>query len=567
MSRRLFQPLFYFAPIFGVMFILFSQVTRAQSNTSYEAQIDSLYSHLNQTSSPGIALAVVRDGKIILSKGYGMADLEHGMKITPSTVFDIASLAKQFTGLLICKLAAEGKISLQDDIRKYIPELNDFGKTITIEHLLQHSSGIRDWYGSFYIAGGRTDDPIAFNQILNFAYRQKSLNNEPGTKYLYSNTGYNLLAELVQRVTGKSFRKWTNEQIFDPLDMKSTMVQDNYSELISNRALGYVKVANGGLQKLVNALTGLGSSSVFSNVEDMAKWLINFGTAKIGGSQALTLMQTPGRLNNGTINRYSSGITTGSYRDLRMFTSAGSWAGFNTFDVFFPEQKFGVVVLSNSTLVNAQTAVIQITDIFLANEFKPQLQSGVAADPGQSNEALVTQGVDAYTGVYKQGKSTYLRIEKDGNVLTAWLPDMGKVSVVPVSANRFKVDDEEDGSELLFQPGKVVIVTYKGRQFTHLDNNESAMPGLKDYAGEYYSEELGATYQVIVKNGKLELVTPKRPNLPLSPVWPDGFTAQNPFINLLSFERDTKGIVTSLLINGDPRSSNYKFRKKIECEK
>ncbi|RRA98114.1 serine hydrolase domain-containing protein [Larkinella rosea] len=561
MASRLFQPLFYFASTLWGVFFMLSPVICAQDNPSYEDRIDSLYAHLNQTTSPGIALAVVRDGKIILSKGYGMADLEHGVKMTPATVFDLASLAKQFTGLLICKLATEGKIRLQDDIRAYIPELNDFGKTITIEHLLQHSSGIRDWYGSFYIAGGRTDDPITFNQILNFAYRQKSLNNAPGTKYLYSNTGYNLLAELIQRVTGKSFRKWANEQIFDPLDMTSTLVQDNYSELISNRAFGYVKGANGSWYKPVNALTGLGSSSVFSNVEDMAKWLINFGSARVAGSQALTLMKTPGRLNDGTINRYSSGITSGSYHDLPMFTSAGSWAGFSTFDVFFPEQKFGVVVLTNSTFFNAQTAAIQITDIFLANQFKPQPQSGMAVDSEQSNKAPVALEMDAFTGVFKQGKSNYLRIEKDGNILTAWLPNLGKVSAVRVSANRFRVEDEEDGSELLFQPEKVMTVKYKGQQFTRLDTNEPVMAGLKDYAGDYYSKELGTTYQVIVKNDKLELVTPKRPNLQLSPVWPGGFTAQNPFINLCSFERDTKGIVCGLLLNGDPRSSNYRFKK------
>src|ERR1043165_9688876 len=223
------------------------------------SRVDALFADLNRKPSPGLAIAVVRNGKVILRRGYGLANIEHRAPITPSTVFDLASLSKQFTGLAVAMLAVEGKIKLSDDIRKYIPELPDFGRPITIAHLAHHTSGLRDWASALSVAGWRPDDPITFKQILTMAYNQRSLNFEPGAEYLYSNTGYVLLAELVQRVTGRSFREWTDEHIFRPLGMTSTHVREDYNEVIPNRAYGYARAPDGAYRNTPDVIPAFGS--------------------------------------------------------------------------------------------------------------------------------------------------------------------------------------------------------------------------------------------------------------------------------------------------------------------
>ncbi|UCF16683.1 MAG: beta-lactamase family protein, partial [Phycisphaerales bacterium] len=202
-------------------------------------KVDSLFAKLNNTDSPGIAVLVVRDGKVLLRRGYGMANLEHKIPITPTTVFDVASVSKQFTGLAVCILVEQGKISLEDDIRKYIPELPDFGHKITIEHLVHHTSGLRDWPATLALAGWRLDDVISFDQILRMAFKQQDLNFVPGSEYSYSNTGYNILVEMAQRVTSQTFRQWTEDNIFRPLGMAHTHFHDDHTEVVANKAYGY----------------------------------------------------------------------------------------------------------------------------------------------------------------------------------------------------------------------------------------------------------------------------------------------------------------------------------------
>ena len=199
--------------LFSIAFLLSSvgsDTAAFRAQDSLEERVDKLFSFLNETDSPGIAVLAVRDGKVLLRKGYGLANLEHRVPITPETVFDIASISKQFCGMAISMLIEQRKIALEDDVRKYIPELPDFGQTITIDHLVHHISGIRDWGGTLGLAGWRMDDVISFEQILTMAFNQQGLNFKPGDEYTYSNTGYNLLAELVGRVTGKTFRQWTD---------------------------------------------------------------------------------------------------------------------------------------------------------------------------------------------------------------------------------------------------------------------------------------------------------------------------------------------------------------------
>jgi CubicO group peptidase (beta-lactamase class C family) len=212
---------------------------------------------------------------------------------------------------------------------------------------VHHTSGLRDWPGTLALAGWRFDDVISFDQILAFAYRQRSLNFAPGAEYTYSNTGYNLLAEMVRRVTGQSFRQWTDEQLFRPLGMTDSHFQDDHTRVVPNRASGYARAPDGTWRAIPNNLTALGSSSLFSTVDDLAKWVLNFEDAKVGGSAAMARTRTRGVLNDGTSIPYAFGISHGEYRGLANVNHSGGWAQFSTFVLHFPRQRFGVVVLAN----------------------------------------------------------------------------------------------------------------------------------------------------------------------------------------------------------------------------
>lgn len=534
----------------------------------YGSRVDALFADLNWKPSPGLAIAVVRDGKVILHRGYGLASIEHRVPITPSTVFDIASLSKQFTGLAVAMLVSEGKIKLSDDIRKYIPELHDFGRPITIDHLLRHTSGLRDWPGTLSVAGWRLDDVITFKQILTFAYNQRTLNFVPGNEYLYSNTGYNLLAEMVQRVTGRPFRAWNDEDLFRPLGMANTHVRDDYAEVIANRAFGYARGPNNTYRTTPDNLTGLGSSSIFSTVDDFARWLINFGDAAVGGKAAISLMLAPGKLNDGSPTTYGFGITSGSnrYKGLPFFTSSGGWASFNSFSAYFPEQKFGVVVLANAdaNVIDAQQAVIKISDIYLENDFttKPPAQPTSTEQTFNPTTAMI----EDYGGIYRLKSDSYVRINQFGGVLLLQEPHHGQSVMSPKSEREFVVSGEDDETAIVFQrnaAGKVVSLTYGGQPAAKVDSWDPPSPAkLAEYAGEYYSEELGTSYSVIVKNGALELQHRRRGTIPLIWLWRDEFGSLDAYIASIDFTRDNARRVIGLIINGSARNRDIRFVKR-----
>ena len=529
------------------------------------ARVDALFADLNRAPSPGVAIAVVRDGKVILRRGYGLASVEHRVPVTPSTVFDTASLSKQFTGLAVAMLVSEGKVKLGDDVRKYIPELHDFGRPITVEHLLRHTSGLRDWYSTLSVAGWRPSDPITYGDILTLAYHQRSLNFAPGSGHLYTNTGYNLLAELVQRVTRRPFRAWAEEHIFRPLGMADTRVRDDFNEVIPNRAYGYAHGPGGSLRTTPNNLTGVGSSSVFSTADDFARWLINFGEAGVGGRAALSLMQTPGALDDGTPVRYGFGITTGRYKGLPFFTSSGAWASFNTYDAYFPEQKFGVVVLANSGAADAQSAVIKITDIYLEKDFAAAPPPAAAQEPAPK-AGVSAAAFDEYAGLYRLGPDSYARVERYETMLLFLMPRRGHVVMSPTSENEFSVEREDEAAAVVFRrgaDGKVASLTYDGRPAPRVAASEIRPPAdLSVYAGDYDSEELGASYRVTVADGALQMQHRRRGDTPLKWLWGDEFRALDAHLSSVEFKRDGAGRVNGLVVNGSERSRDIRFTKR-----
>ena len=260
--------------------------------------------------------------------------------------------------------------SLQhDDIRKHLPFVPDFGKIITIRHLIHHTSGLRDWVELLAIAGWRMDDVITFKHILKMVRHQKELNFEPGAEHLYSNTGYNLLAEIVEKVTGQSFREWTDANIFKPLGMTNTHFHDDHEMIVKNRAYSYMPNEDGGFKNVVNNLTAPGSSSLYTTVEDLGLWMLNFDDGRrVGGEAVIKQMHQQGVLNNGGGISYAFGLFIGEYKGLRKVEHGGAWAGLRTHLLRFPQQQFAVVILSNLGTVDPQHLAEQVADIYLADQ-------------------------------------------------------------------------------------------------------------------------------------------------------------------------------------------------------
>ena len=374
------------------------------THETLEAKVDQLFTEWNRSDSPGAALAVTRDGEIIYKQGYGTANLEYDIPITTGTIFDIASVSKQFAGFAIATLLHEGKLSLDDDIRMYLPDVPDFGNRITIRHLLHHTSGLRDWVQSLVIAGDMMDDVISFKHILKMARHQKTLNFEPGTEFLYSNTGYNLLAEIVEKVTGDSFREWTDTHIFKPLAMTNTHFHDDHEMILKHRAYSYQTVENDRFKHAVNNTTALGSSSLYSTVEDLAKWILNFDDVRIGGQTVVEQMHQRGVLNNGEQINYAFGLNIGEYRTLRTVGHSGSWRGFRSHLMRFPDQKFGVVILCNLDTFNPLSLAEKVAGLYLADALAP-VEASVsekAAEPAEDvkSEPLVPEQLTEFEGDY-----------------------------------------------------------------------------------------------------------------------------------------------------------------------
>ena len=332
-------------------------------------KVDELFTVWNFNEAPGAAVAVIKDDSIIYKKGYGMANLEYDIPIRPSTIFHIASVSKQFTVFTILLLEKEGKLSLDDDIRKYIPEVPDFGETITLKHLASHTSGLRDQWNLLAMAGWRLDDVITKEHILKLVSRQTALNFTPGDEFLYCNTGFTLLAEVVARVSGKSFAEFTKENIFDPLKMSNTLFYDDHEKIVKNRAYSYYPDSTG-YKKCVLSYANVGATSLFTTVEDLSLWSLNFSNPLIGDADLLNTMNTPAVLNNGKTFGGALGQFVGTYKGLNEIQHGGSDAGYRTYLTRFPDQKFSVIVFSNSAAFRPDMMAHKIVDIYLNDKIQ-----------------------------------------------------------------------------------------------------------------------------------------------------------------------------------------------------
>ncbi|QAU45195.1 serine hydrolase [Bradyrhizobium guangzhouense] len=505
------------------------------SNVSMERAVDQLFAQWAEPNSPGAVIAVLQDGKIIYSHGYGAANLEYGVPNTPSTVFHLASVSKQFTAFAIHLLAHDGKLSLDDDVRKYVPKLHDFGKPITIRQLLHHTSGVRDQWNLLALAGWRLDDEITDDDIAHLLFRQTELNFAPGDQFLYSNSGYTLLAMVVKQVSGKALPEFAKERIFEPLGMSHTHFQDKYGTIVKDRAYSYARQPDGKYQYVALTYSTVGPSSLFSTVGDLARWDENFYTGDVGGEMLLGDMQQKGKLNNGRDVNYASGLSIGKYRGLRTVEHAGGDAAYRTNILRFPDQHFSVVVLANAGDLNPTALSFGIADIYLKQLLKPAPDKPALDD--KPEVTVDPKILDAYVGDYELRPGFIISISKDNDHLVARATGQPSFPMYAVSdtAFRLRVVVAEIVFDKVAQGGAAqsAVLHQNGANLAlkRITISKPTADRLKAYEGHYYSAELGVIYNVFVREDVLMVHTP-RGDLGLQPDGVDAFSARFPIGNL-----------------------------------
>jgi CubicO group peptidase (beta-lactamase class C family) len=493
-----------------------------------EARVDALFAEADRSDTPGCALGIFQDGRIAYSKGYGMANLELGVANTPHTVYDIGSLGKQFTAFSIYLLARDGKISLDDDVRKYVPELPAFSKPVTIRHLLHHTGGLRDYIELLELEGHGSEDLTTAQEALDTLTRQKAPLFAPGERYEYSNTGYFLLSWVVKRARGKSLRDFAQERIFGPLGMTHTQYNDEHGRIIPNRSTGY-NPAGGGFSIDMSDFEQNGDGGVNTSIEDLFLWDRNFNNPTVGDKHIVEQMEETGVLNNGKPIDYASGQRVGSYRGLRTVGHTGSWAGYRALLYRFPDQNFSVACLCNHSGIDRVQRMRQIADIYLAD-----LMTKPAETPASARTPIAVSAEDLgrLAGAYrdpKKGDVWFFSVANGGLVastggsrirLDAVAPDRfvprsgGTLEIrfdKPASAGRsgFTASWPEDAVTQRFEP----IATWT--------------PSPKDLAavaGSYTSDEVPAIFRFFVADGGLRIRHREFDDAPWRPTLKDSFT-------------------------------------------
>jgi CubicO group peptidase (beta-lactamase class C family) len=536
-------------------------------------KVDKIFATWDRPGSPGCALAIINDGRIVYKRGYGMANLEHNIPISSTTIFDTGSVSKQFTAMSILLLAEQGKLSLDDDIRKYLPEIPQYETPVTIRHLIHHTSGLRDYLTLMALRGERDDDFYVDEEVVDLIARQKQLNFKPGDQWLYSNSGYFLLSQIVKRASGKTLRQFADENIFKPLGMKNTHFNDDHTEIVKGRATGYAPRPGGGFSISVSTLDMVGDGNVVTSVVDLFLWDQNFYHNKLGkgGQDLIDQAQAAGVLNSGKKHDYAAGLVVTEYKGLKEVGHGGAFVGYRAGVLRFPVQRFSVACECNLATIDPMTLAHRVADVYLADHLK---QDATKAAGASSDDAkfvqLSEQELKDKTGAYREPVTgMILKLSVEEGRLKANMSDR-IINFAPTSATEFQSLNGQVKRVLKFEKqgeNKPAIIRMmpEGQPPTTFEAVELVSPAvaqLREYVGDYYSEELGVVYKVALEDGKLFVRHENKykdlPRRALEPTVRDTFTVQGIHLN---FKRDDQKRVNALTVDAG-RVRNIRFVKK-----
>jgi CubicO group peptidase (beta-lactamase class C family) len=511
-------------------------------------------------NKPGVAVCIVIRDQAPIFACAGLASMEYGLPITPTTRFNIASVSKQFTAFAIRLLEKRGMLKLDDGLLQYIPDLPETCKDIHIHHLLHHTSGFRDMYNLQAYAGFRRDDVHTREQLLALTRRQSALNFQPGDRFIYNNTGYVMMAEIIHRLTGLKMRQFLEAEIFKPLGMNDTFLCDNHKEMIVDFAGHYNLMEDGSYTKAFENVSVSGSTNIITSIVDFARWISNFTTPRLEPDVMMGMNLTH-PFNDGSPNAYACGLETSQRGGKKLWTHGGGAGGFRSEMIFVPEDCVAVGVLSNNGSMDAVTLGNKILGLVLP-ELAPQSQ---AASTGKSAALSEREGKDL-PGYYQMQDGLLATVELEEDRLfihTPFYPT--RVPLVKTGDQQYRIqllnatltpEFDEHGKICAFNSTSPIGVM-RAEKLPPIAMDEASR---QEYAGRYFNEELFNQWEVVCADGGLALFHPHFPEIRLFPVLKDEFSSDTENFERLKFVRNSENRVVALEMSGD-RAFNIRFHK------
>ncbi len=553
--KRILKPLL-------LVFILscVSQYGYAQLTTAQHQKIDKIFTQWNVPNHPGGAVGVMKDGKLVFSKAYGLASLEYMVPNTTGTRFNVASVSKQFTAMGIVLLHLQGKLSVDDKIIKYMPELPEYAEKITIRQMLHHTSGLRSLHTLFALAGWRGDDSRTNADLYRLMQDQRDLNFEPGSEYLYCNTGYMFMAKIIEEVTGEKFTDWMKKSVFEPLDMNHTYVEDKYNRVVPNNATSYYARKNG-FDRAVEYWGYVGSGNMHSTTEDLLAWLENFTTPKPGWEKAFKMMLTLDPLTSGAHNDYAFGVRVDSFKGVKRVQHGGSIGGYRSSIGTYPDEKLSIAIITNFSTASPGSKANKIAEILLTDK-----QDDTKATIAPTGIKLPTETLNKYVGSYWNYKKNSLRniYLKDDTLIYARSESNG-TSLIPVKKDefllsgssvkvRFDSNKEEKTMTVISDKAATVFNAFQPVPTPY------AKKLLQSIAGEYFSPELKTSYYISIDNENLVGNHTRHGNFKIKIIKQDILQGNSAF-QFVKLKRNKEGNVTGAFVSNS-RARNVWFERR-----
>jgi CubicO group peptidase (beta-lactamase class C family) len=557
-----------FAALIPLLLLAWAPPVWSQEPETERDRVDRIMADYSGTGTPGAVVAVVRNGQIAFERAYGMANLTHGIPFTVDTRTNIGSTSKQFTAFAIALLADQDRLSLDDDVRTHIPELPDLGEVVRLRHLVSHTSGYREFLNALAIGGWRFNpmDHIDRDEILTVVQRQPALQNSPGAEHNYNNTGYALLALVVERVTGEPFRDWMASNVFAPLGMDATVIRGDPQRIVANSAQGYGPVGEegaDGFREIFDIPAAMGAGGIYTTVGDLALWMRNLRTAELGGPAVMERMTTRNVLTTGDTISYAMGLMVGTTRGLRMIQHGGADAAHRSTFIYYPELDAGIIVQSNHAAFDG-TIPGRIAEVFFGEHMEPREDPAAATDVAFDPDLFDTTSFDAYAGRYE------LEIQP-GFILTFWRDDEDRLMAQATGQPAFELTPTSDSTFALSvvrasvtfhrdEDGQVTSLTLhqNGNHIAHRlpDEDEEALD-LAPYVGRYYNAEFETFYDVVLEEDHLVVRHRRLPPMTLDHASDDAFTGPFPLARV-EFDRGDDGRVTGFRA-GNGRARDIRF--------
>lgn len=525
----------------------------------FKEQVDRLFQERFTASAPGAAVVVTLKGEIVFLKGYGLADVEHNVRITPDTKFNLASVTKQFVAFAVLLLEKEGKLGLDDDVRKHLPELSEYSPAVTIRHLINHTSGLWEYTTIMYsFCGYAAGDRYTRDAIMDVLKRQRKLLFAPGSQWEYCNTNYLLLAQIVERVGGIPIQEWAKKYIFDPLGMSQTFFRKNSSQVLPNLAECYRKEKGELVTASASWVDYVGPSYLFTSVRDMARWMDNFRTKSVGGPEVVDQMFQKSTLSDGSEIFYGFGLGVSTPYGKLIIGHSGQTAGYKTEMLYCPALDLGIAVLANEQSIDAAGLTYRIFDLFLG---KPEAAPAATAKTLEfipyNREAAAGFG----GGYIVEGPNLKMAVNAEEGLLHGAIFGMGEDVFYPTAERTYSDRDGENAIEFMdIRDGQsqAAAISVKGNKMTArriaLDAKdlEARLPG---YLGHYYSETFGAVYTVRRENGRLVLHHRRTGDARMQPIDADEFLC---LLGFIKFNRSAGGEIVGFTLT--PSDEKFHFQ-------